>query len=133
MVLAVETDNTAVYDVAKRDIKEEFYRASGAGGQHRNKTSSAVRLTHVPTNLVAISADERSQHQNREIAFKRLQQRVQEHYASQQNLIEDELRQAQLKLDDAWVWTSWRDEVKTPAGRKASMKKTLKGNFSFLS
>ncbi len=64
-------ENIVEIDWAK-DIREDVYRASGAGGQHVNKTSSAIRLTHLPTNVVATCQNERSQHQNRAAARKML-------------------------------------------------------------
>jgi len=59
-------------DVRKADLRIEFYRGSGAGGQHRNKTDSACRITHKPTKISAQAEDERSQHRNRKTAFRRL-------------------------------------------------------------
>lgn len=63
-------------EIRDEDIKMDVYRASGAGGQHVNKTSSAVRLTHIPTGVVAASQAQRSQHKNREHAMKMLKNKL---------------------------------------------------------
>ncbi|MEZ4986773.1 MAG: peptide chain release factor 1 [Saprospiraceae bacterium] len=65
-------------DIKKSDLKVDTFRASGAGGQHINKTESAIRITHLPTGIVSESQDGRSQHKNREIAMAQLLQRIQD-------------------------------------------------------
>jgi len=63
-------------NINKADLKTDTFRASGAGGQHVNKTESGVRFTHLPTGLVAESTDSRSQNKNRDIAIQRLYQKI---------------------------------------------------------
>jgi peptide chain release factor 2 len=95
-----DIDDTIVVDLREEDIKMDVYRASGAGGQHINKTSSAVRLTHIPTGTVVACQQERSQHKNKDTAMKMLRAAL---YALK--LEEQEAAKAVLeatKSDNSW-------------------------------
>lgn len=98
-ILPVLPDDIDI-DVSPDDIKMDFFRSSGAGGQHVNKTSSAVRLTHIPTGVVVSCQVERSQHQNRELAMKMLKAKL---YELQQLEQKKEIANLQGNMKDiAW-------------------------------
>jgi len=73
-----EIDDSIEIDINPADVRVDTFRASGAGGRHINKTDSAVRLTHIPTNTVVICQDGRSQHSNRDVAWQRLRSKLYE-------------------------------------------------------
>lgn len=87
-------------DINPDDLRVDTYRASGAGGQHINKTSSAVRITHIPTNIVVACQSERSQIQNRETAMKMLKSKLLELKEKEQKDKIEDLKGNQM--DIAW-------------------------------
>ncbi len=101
-----EIDDSIEIDINPADVRTDTFRASGAGGQHINKTDSAVRLTHLPTGIVVQCQDGRSQHSNRDVAWKRLRSRLYDH--------EMRKRQAeQQKLEDSKTDVGWGHQIRS--------------------
>ncbi len=99
-------DDTIEIDINPADVRTDTYRASGSGGQHVNKTDSAVRLTHIPTGIAVACQTERSQHQNRDRAWKMLRAR----------LYEAELQRreaARAEIEDAKTDIGWGHQIRS--------------------
>src|SRR5688572_12702561 len=95
-----EVDDDIDIDINPADLRTDVYRSSGAGGQHVNKTESAVRITHVPTNTVVACQTERSQHANRDTAMKMLKAKLYEREVQIRNAEKDKLEAS--KSDIGW-------------------------------
>jgi peptide chain release factor 2 len=101
-----EVDDSIEIEINPADVRVDTFRASGAGGQHINKTDSAVRLTHIPTNIVVQCQNDRSQHRNRDEAWQMLRSRLYEHEMQKQ-------RVEQQKLEDSKTDVGWGHQIRS--------------------
>jgi len=101
-----ELDDDVKIDIDMKDLRIDTYRSSGAGGQHVNKTDSAIRITHLPTNIVVQCQNERSQHQNKEIAMKMLMAKL-------IALKEQEKKQRINELQGDYSQITWGSQIRS--------------------
>lgn len=117
-----EIDDDINIDINPEDLKVDTYRSSGAGGQHVNKTESAIRITHVPTGIVVSCQNERSQHQNREMAMKMLRAKLFELAQQEQKEKIEDIKGVQKEI-------AWGSQIRSYVFHPYNLVKDHRTNF----
>ena len=120
---SAEVDDTIEIDIKPEDYRLDTYRAGGAGGQHVNKTDSAVRITHYATGIVVQCQNERSQLMNKEMAFKMLRSKLYEYYQKEKE--KEKEKNAIVKKDIAWG-----NQIRSYVFQPYTLVKDHRTNFS---
>ena len=117
-----EIDDDIEININPEDLKVDTYRASGAGGQHINKTESAIRITHIPTGVVVTCQNERSQHKNRDMAMKMLKSKLVEIAEREQKERIEDLKGVQMEI-------GWGSQIRSYVFHPYSMVKDHRTSF----
>ena len=118
-----QIDDEIVIDIRPEDLRVDTFRASGAGGQHVNRTDSAIRMTHLPTNIVVQCQSERSQHKNRNTAMKQLRAKLYEHEM-------DKKRAEDRKLEDTKLGINFGSQIRNYVLAPYRLVKDLRTKYS---
>ena len=117
-----EIDDDIEVDINPEDLRVDTYRSSGAGGQHINKTESAIRITHIPTGVVVTCQNERSQHKNRETAMKMLKSKLIEIAEREQKEKIEDLKGVQMEI-------GWGSQIRSYVFHPYTMVKDHRPNY----
>ena len=117
-----EIDDDIEINIRSEDLKVDTYRASGAGGQHINKTDSAIRITHIPTGVVVSCQTQRSQHQNREYAMRMLKSKLAEIAEQQQKEKIEDIKGVQKEI-------AWGSQIRSYVFHPYNLVKDHRTNF----
>lgn len=117
-----EIDDDIEVDINPEDLRVDTYRSSGAGGQHINKTESAIRITHIPTGVVVTCQNERSQHKNRETAMKMLKSKLIEIAEREQKEKIEDLKGVQMEI-------GWGSQIRSYVFHPYTMVKDHRTNY----